>query len=150
MNLPYSVVACSSHDDEYPAEGLIIGDGWMSCKYENLYFKYRFCLFPQSLIIKLNHSCRIKQLKFISHHFCIASRIDISCRREEEGTFYYLGYLYHVHFRFVALQNNSESGYKAREVKTVDIDVDTLYLRFDFHKCHVNPFNLYNQVFGNG
>ncbi|KAJ3143164.1 hypothetical protein HK100_006459 [Physocladia obscura] len=48
--------------------------------------------------------------------------------------------------RFVSLGNNSASEYKAREQKSIHIDVTGEYLKIIFEKNYINSLNLYNQV----
>ncbi|KAJ1569417.1 hypothetical protein HK096_003182 [Nowakowskiella sp. JEL0078] len=47
---------------------------------------------------------------------------------------------------FVTLNDNQNTGYKARELKSVHVDAEGTYLRILVHKCHLNAINLYNQV----
>ncbi|KAJ3128714.1 hypothetical protein HK098_003706 [Nowakowskiella sp. JEL0407] len=47
---------------------------------------------------------------------------------------------------FVTLNDNSQTGYKARELKSVHVDAEGTYLRISISKCHINALNLYNQV----
>lgn len=46
----------------------------------------------------------------------------------------------------MSLDSNERSQFQARELKSVYVDSVTLLLKLVFHKCHVNKFNLYNQV----
>ncbi|GMF35745.1 unnamed protein product [Phytophthora lilii] len=47
---------------------------------------------------------------------------------------------------FLTLKPNVESGYRARELKTVHIDQEAALLKLRIHACYVNEHNLYNQV----
>jgi centrosomal protein CEP104 len=47
---------------------------------------------------------------------------------------------------YLSLESNEKSGYQARELKSVYVDAFSLLLKIVLHKCHVNKFNLYNQV----
>ena len=46
----------------------------------------------------------------------------------------------------MALSDNSNSNYKARELKSVHVDAVGVYVKFVIHKNHINKHNLYNQV----
>jgi centrosomal protein CEP104 len=47
---------------------------------------------------------------------------------------------------YLSLESNEKSGFQARELKSVYVDAFSLLLKIVLHKCHVNKFNLYNQV----
>lgn len=49
-------------------------------------------------------------------------------------------------YRYVALSDNEQTDYKARELKSVHVDAVGIYLKLVIHKNHVNKYNLYNQV----
>jgi len=49
-------------------------------------------------------------------------------------------------YRYVALSDNSNSNYKARELKSVHVDAVGVFVKFVIHKNHINKHNLYNQV----
>ena len=89
------------------------------------------------------------------HHFKIPTRIEVHVANIKQPTrsyswaglgpgfidtipFYRLGY--------VALNDNSQSGYSARELKTIHMDVEANLIKLVIEKCYVNPLNLYNQV----
>ena len=48
----------------------------------------------------------------------------------------------------MALSDNSNSNYKARELKSVHVDAVGVFVKFVIHKNHINKHNLYNQVSG--
>lgn len=48
--------------------------------------------------------------------------------------------------RYVELSSNERTEFKARELKSVHVDAEGLYLKLVLHKNHVNRLNLYNQV----
>lgn len=50
------------------------------------------------------------------------------------------------HYRYVSLSDNEKTGFKARELKSVHVDVIGTYLRITLHRNHVNRYNQYNQV----
>jgi centrosomal protein CEP104 len=54
-----------------------------------------------------------------------------------------------VYFKKVGhftLDDNSASGFKARELKTVYIDVACQYLKLSLQKCYSNEKNIFNQA----
>ena len=46
----------------------------------------------------------------------------------------------------VKLSDNTQSGFKARELKSVSLECTGVFLKLTLHKNHVNRLNLYNQV----
>ena len=46
----------------------------------------------------------------------------------------------------LSLDNNERSGYRARELKSVYVDVRCNFKKLRLHKCFINKYNLYNQV----
>ena len=51
-----------------------------------------------------------------------------------------------VNFRYVSLSDNEKTGFKARELKSVQVDAVGNFLKLNIHKNHINKYNLYNQV----
>ena len=47
---------------------------------------------------------------------------------------------------YLSLDNNEKSGFQARELKSVFIDAKALFLKISMNKCHVNKYNMFNQV----
>lgn len=47
---------------------------------------------------------------------------------------------------YLSLNSNERSQFQARELKSVYIDHRARFLRIKLHKCHVNKYNLVNQV----
>lgn len=47
---------------------------------------------------------------------------------------------------YLSLDSNEKSSYQARELKSVYIDAPCLYLKLVLNKCHLNKYNLFNQV----
>lgn len=44
------------------------------------------------------------------------------------------------------MDSNERSGFQARELKSVYVDSPALLLKLVFHKCHMNNFNVFNQI----
>ena len=49
-------------------------------------------------------------------------------------------------FRYIELSSNDRTNYKARELKSIHVDAEGIFLKLIIHKNYVNPLNLYNQV----
>lgn len=47
---------------------------------------------------------------------------------------------------YLSLDSNERSQFQARELKSVYIDHRSRILKIRLHKCHINKFNLVNQV----
>ena len=143
MKLKFEVVHFSGEDLEYPAielnEHTPMTRGWQSA---------RFCEYPQEIGLKvLDPFCFIQQLQLLSHQSKISSKIEIFLGNDnhnnnnsnyQNATFFRLGSL--------GLDANERSSFQARELKTVYIDRPCKYIRLIIHHCHVNKFNLFNQV----
>ncbi|KAG2192917.1 hypothetical protein INT46_009323 [Mucor plumbeus] len=164
-SLPYEVVHCSSWDDEYNPEQLVKSSpgnqaepqqvkcrGWQTPKCPE---------YPQDLIIHLlSGVSRISKVQILSHHFKIATRIDVYIgilkdaqdvleeiapdtppSKDEDNMlieFTRLGY--------VCFDNNARAQFRARELKSIKINADGEYVRLVVRNCHRNRLNTYNQV----
>lgn len=58
----------------------------------------------------------------------------------------YYRYLLIFPRRYVSLSDNEKTGFKARELKSVQVDAVGVFLKLNIHKNHINKYNLYNQV----
>ena len=47
---------------------------------------------------------------------------------------------------YLSLDPNERSGFQARELKSVYVDSNAVLLKLIFHKCHLNNFNVFNQI----
>jgi centrosomal protein CEP104 len=47
---------------------------------------------------------------------------------------------------YLSLDPNERSGFQARELKSVYVESNAVLLKFIFHKCHMNNFNVFNQI----
>jgi len=141
QKLSFRVVDFSGEDPQYPVTELLTGSpqskGWQS---------QRFCDWPQHITFQFFGPVRLRQLQFLSHQCKISSKIELftalpnlkNPSSDTELKFKKLGYL--------SLDSNERSGYQSRELKTVYIDSPSLYLKIVLQKCHLNKFNLFNQV----
>ncbi|TPX32465.1 hypothetical protein SmJEL517_g04489 [Synchytrium microbalum] len=170
--LPFDVVACSSYEDQYPPHQLLVthqnsvNAGWAT---------QRFSHFPQVLVIKLSANCRIRKLQLLVHHYKIPTKMEIHVAKtsslgqkpsanlllngdtdEDDG--FEDSYLSNGHRQrstrkvefvrlgYVVLNDNAKMGYRARELKSIYLDVEGDYVKILLHKPYVNQLNLYNQV----
>lgn len=123
-----------SDPDHTPQELLIhtpFATGWQS---------ERFCPFPQHLTLRLTEGFhRIFKIQILLHHYKIPTRLELLVSTSgNDNQFQKLGY--------VSIADNSQNSFKARELKTIYVDVKTNLVRINCFKCHVNGMNLYNQV----
>ncbi|KAI8362787.1 hypothetical protein BD560DRAFT_437071 [Blakeslea trispora] len=164
-SLPYEVVHCSSWDEGFSPEQLVMSSpgnqvepksgkckGWQTPKCPD---------YPQDLIIHLlSGASRISKVQILSHHFMIATKIDVYIGTlkdpqdilddiapdtppidDEDNMlieFMRLGY--------VSFENNARAQFRARELKSIKINADGEYVRLVIRNCHHNRLNTYNQV----
>lgn len=48
---------------------------WRSCA-ETSVFAFRFCQFPQEIVLQMVERCRIRKLQLLAHQYMIASKIE--------------------------------------------------------------------------
>jgi len=48
--------------------------------------------------------------------------------------------------RYVALSSNDNTGFRARELKSIHVDAIGCFVKFVIHKNHANKHNAFNQV----
>jgi len=138
--LKYRVVKCSSEDPEYPVSELLTHSsqtkGWQTA---------RFCDFPQEIGLQFETPVHLRQVQFLSHQSKIATKIDLYTALPTGGDATYDS----VNFKrlgYLSLDSNERSQFQARELKSVYVDVSAQFIKILFHKCHVNRYNIVNQV----
>jgi centrosomal protein CEP104 len=47
---------------------------------------------------------------------------------------------------YLSLDPNERSGFQARELKSVYVTAEAVLLKLIFHQCHLNNFNVFNQI----
>lgn len=141
--LKYAILKLSSEDQEFPGSELLAhssqNKGWQSA---------RFCDFPQEILLGFDQVVHLRQVQFLSHQSKIATKIELYTALPDADTpggpsyetarFKRLGYL--------SLDSNERSNFQARELKSVYVDVTTQFVKVLLHKCHINKYNLVNQV----
>ncbi|CAD7963887.1 unnamed protein product [Amoebophrya sp. A25] len=161
--LKYKILYASSEDPEYPASELLYHSsktvGWSSS---------RFCDYPQEIVLLFETAISARQIQFLSHQCRIASKIELFVddktdektdfliqkffKEEDAETKGALQYVYEKNrsqfkrLGYLSLDSNERSQFQARELKSVYIDHTARALRVRLHKCHLNKFNLTNQV----
>ncbi|CAF1135943.1 unnamed protein product [Adineta steineri] len=139
--IQFQCVYSTSSDEQYPASELNhheqFVNGWQSS---------RSCSYPQELIFQFESHVRLKRLQLLSHQYLIASKIEFhvgNCSSDEELTYKNARY---TNLGFIELSTNELTDFKARELKSIHVDVDGLFLKIVLHKNHNNRYNVHNQV----
>jgi len=136
--LPFEVIHVSGHDEGYSGKELEVHSpttrGWQSL---------RFCEYPQEIIFSLKEQCKITKIQVLSHQHNIGSKIEFFIGESKEQSlrscsFSRLGY--------VQLAPNAEANYQARELKSVTLNKDGIFVKILVHRNHINKLNVYNQV----
>ncbi|XP_071482021.1 centrosomal protein of 104 kDa-like [Diadema antillarum] len=139
--IPFTVVYSSSTEDGYNSKELEIHNplvkGWVGG---------RFCLFPQEIVLRMQEKTRIRKLQLLAHQFLIPTKIEFFIGSLPPDHISSLSGQRYKRLGFVTLSENSKTGFKARELKSVHVDAIGKYLRLVIYKNHVNKYNMYNQV----
>ena len=142
----FRVCHCSSEEDSGPGTELEVHNhqtvGWESG---------RFPRFPVEVGLQFEGLVNIESMHILSHEFKIATRVDLFlCDATEKELAAGVFPQYHnARWRRLGhflLTSNEQTAFKARELKTVHINSSTVYLRLVLSKCHLNPYNFFNQV----
>ena len=114
----------------------------------------RFCDYPQEIILELSAATRIQHIQILSHQCKISSKVEIHAYLPKDHTLK-AGVEYALnpseikftkvgHFLF---GSNEAVKFQSREFRTVNlVDVNALYVKFVYHKCHINKLNIFNQI----
>lgn len=147
--ISFEVASCSSFDQDFAPNELLVQNhnpmtkGWQSS---------RFCVYPQVITIKLTPgNCIIRKIQMLAHHFKISTKVEVQIGKMESSLSTKLiqseyDSIDYEKLGFVTFSDNFESGYRARELKSINLEAEGSHLRFLIHKCHINSLNLYNQV----
>ncbi|XP_077400898.1 centrosomal protein of 104 kDa isoform X2 [Vanacampus margaritifer] len=137
----FIVLSSSSHEDNFSAQELIVHaptvSGWRSS---------RLCSYPQHITLQLVERSRVKKLQLLAHHYLIPAKVEfhIGDIPPDPSTSMVIGQLQKL--GYVSLSDNENTGFRARELKSVHLDAVGTYLRITFHRNHANRHNHYNQV----
>ncbi|KAI8993231.1 hypothetical protein BDB01DRAFT_754269 [Pilobolus umbonatus] len=146
-SIPFSVIHSSSSEEGFDSTQLELSHqahdthqniqlrGWETKKIPE---------YPQDLIIQLNPGlCHIVRLEILSHHYKIASQIDIYSGIFKDHQ-YDSTYIQFTRLGYVTLNNSTQ--FKDRELKSIKINADCEYIRFVIKGCHDNRVNVHKQV----
>ncbi|GMI15775.1 hypothetical protein TrVE_jg4340 [Triparma verrucosa] len=118
----------------------------------------KFCTYPQTLVYRLEHHASINIIRILSHEYCIPSRVDIYVgtdvgvgerATQDENDNGNGGDQPNAKFRrlgFMKFSANESSSYKARELKSVNVNCLADYVKLIIYKPNANDVNLCNQV----
>jgi len=139
--LKYKIVKCTSEDPEFPVSELLAHSsqtkGWQTA---------RFCEFPQEIGLQFETPVHLRQVQFLSHQSKIATKIELFAALPTDGQNCRYDVVQFKRLGYLSLDNNERSQFQARELKSVYVDVSAQFLKLVFHKCHVNRYNIVNQV----
>jgi centrosomal protein CEP104 len=137
----FRIISCSGEDKDNPVTELLTtspqSKGWQSP---------RFCDYPQEINFQFTNPIRLKQIQFLSHQSKISSKIEIFVFMPDPNAPHHNIEFKYKKLGFLSLDSNERSGYQARELKSVYLDHPALYMKLVIHKCHMNKYNLFNQV----
>jgi len=138
--VPFKVVYCSGWEDDYSPKDLEVHTpfvkGWRS---------QRYCLYPQEIVVRFSTPVRIRKLQLLSHQHMIASKVELYVGRQVGGA----SSLDHAEFLrlgYISLSDNEQTGFRSRELKSVNLDASGQLVKLVLHRNHINTPNLYNQV----
>ena len=136
--IPFLVARVDSEDPDFPAIGLNATHesgvkGWQSA---------RFCEYPVEIGLEFpGGPAHVEKLQLLSHQSKIATQIEIILGSGEDFT-----NAVYTRLGALSLNDNIQSNWRARELKSVYINKDCQFMKLRLHKCYVNKYNLYNQV----
>ncbi|CAF1175141.1 unnamed protein product [Rotaria sordida] len=137
----FQIVYSSSSDEQHPASELNhhgpLVNGWQSS---------RFSSYPQELILQFENYVRLRRIQLLSHQYLIASKIEFfigDCTTDDSITLENARY---TRLGYIELSTNERTDFKARELKSIHIDSEGIFLKLVIHKNYVNRLNIYNQV----
>ncbi|WAR15732.1 CE104-like protein [Mya arenaria] len=139
--LSFKVTHASGQDEVHRASELNfhspLTKGWQSARY---------CLYPQDIVIHLEKRSRLRKIQVLSHQCLIATRIEFFVGDVPDGMPVDLDNARYTRLGYVSLSDNEKTGFKARELKSVQVDAVGVFLKLNIHKNHINKYNIYNQV----
>jgi centrosomal protein CEP104 len=150
--LSYNIYTVTSEDPDHSAKELSLASSSLDSSESKGWVSQRFCIYPQELILQFPTPVRLKQLQILLHQNKIPNKVELysylpqlntssaskSSKSTNTNKYKRLG-----HF---SLNNNERTNFQARELKTVYVDVFCQFLKFVFHKCHLNKSNIFNQT----
>ena len=142
--LSFRIVETTSEEVDYPSSELLDmstnSKGWQTKRYVN---------FPQHIIVQFFNPVKLQALQLLSHQCKIASKVEIFAHYNPNSFDQGGMGLMNLHFRklgYFLLSPNEQSGFQARELKTVYLNAPCQFLKVVFHHPHANSYNIFNQV----
>lgn len=147
--VPFEIAHCSSFEQDYEPEQLLIsGPSANQDPFQNVNHRgwqtQKLPEYPQDLILHFKPGfCRIYKVQILSHHYKIASQIElyIGITKELDDDSLYVEF---TRLGFVTFDNNNR--FQDRELKSIKIQADCEYIRLVVKGCHQNRLNVHKQV----
>ncbi|CAF3325835.1 unnamed protein product [Rotaria socialis] len=139
--IQFQVVHSTSADEQHAATELHhhgpYVNGWQSS---------RLCSYPQELVLKFENYMRLKRVQLLSHQYLIASKIEflIGDSPSDENVKY--ENTRYTRLGYIELSSNDRTNFKSRELKSIRVDANGLFLKLIIHKNYTNRYNTHNQV----
>jgi len=114
----------------------------------------RNCPYPQIIILQFSRVITIRQIQFLSHQYNISSKIELYSyssipeeylNNNETGITEILNLKFNK-IGFFTMDSNESTGYATKELKSVFLNVPSLFLKIALYKNYENQLNKYNQV----
>ncbi|CAL5219862.1 g1780 [Coccomyxa viridis] len=133
--LAYTVVSCSGEDPAHPASNLLSDDGQVSG-----WHTPRYCQWPQELMLRLEGPADLHQIQMLCHEYKIASKVELHVGMQHGDTVSW------KRLGSFSFDSNERSKLQSRELKSVTVSVQALFLRIVLARCHINSQNIYKQA----
>ena len=135
----------TSQDPFYPLNNLLIKNnmyGWQSA---------RFCTYPQEIVVEFHSYVNIKLINILIHEKKIPTLIEfVNCipktMENDSNTGRSNVYYINKSLGCIKLSSNTETNYKARELRKIHVNIFTKRLKLILHKNYANNFNIFCQV----
>ena len=135
----------TSQDPFYPLNNLLIKNniyGWQSA---------RFCTYPQEIVVEFHSYVNIKLINILIHEKKIPTLIEfVNCipKNIENDSNTGRSSVYYINKSLgcIKLSPNTETNYKARELRKIHVNIFTKRLKLILHKNYANNFNIFCQV----
>ena len=151
--LTYNFITFTSQDPLHPINLLLENNnntkgGWLS---------NRYCIYPQEILIKFPSIVNIRQINILINESKIPKMIEfINCIPVGEKNKFIINnnnnsrlipseFMYE-NIGFIKLSSNTESNYKARELRKIYININAEYIKLKIHRNYINNLNMFCQV----
>lgn len=103
-------------------------------------------MYPQDIVLQLSCRSKIRKIQILSHQHLISSKIEIFIGDVDGKTPVDLKNVRYIRLGYISLSNNQKTNFRARELKSVQVDAAGHFLKLHLHKNYINKHNLYNQI----